>query len=36
MRDPNWFPKDSYSNVYNQPSFERTDNQRNLKETSGL
>jgi hypothetical protein len=25
MRDPNWYPKDTYYNIYNQPSFERED-----------
>lgn len=32
MRDPNWYPKETYYNIYNRPDFERVDGQRNLKD----
>ena len=34
MRDPNWFPKDTYYNIYNQKDFKREDTYKALKEHS--
>lgn len=35
MRDPNWYPKDTYYNIYNRKDFTRPDNQRALREHTG-
>ena len=34
MRDPNWFPKDTYYNIYNREDFERTSTQKTIKENN--
>jgi hypothetical protein len=34
FRDPNWFPKDSYYNIYNQQDFKREVDHKHLKEHS--
>ncbi len=35
MRDPNWYPKESYYNIYNRPDFQRTESGKTLKEHQG-
>lgn len=34
MRDPNWYPKDTYYNIYNKPDHERQEGHKVLKEHS--
>lgn len=34
MRDPNWYPKDTYYNIYNQPDFEREQSHKDLREVN--
>lgn len=34
MRDPNWYPKDTYYNIYNKKDFKRENTYKNLKEHS--
>ena len=32
MRDPNWYPKDTYFNIYNRPEHQRSESGKALKE----
>jgi len=34
MRDPNWYPKDTHYNIYNQSGFEREQDKKQLREHS--
>jgi len=34
MRDPNWYPKDTHYNIYNQKDFKRENQGKALKEHS--
>jgi hypothetical protein len=36
MRDPNWFPKDTRYNIYNQKDFKRESVYKSLKENNDL
>ena len=31
MRDPNWYPKDTHYNIYNQPEFQRENHFKDLR-----
>lgn len=32
MRDPNWYPKGTYYNIYNRDEFQRTESGKTLRE----
>lgn len=32
MRDPNWYPKETYFNIYNRPDFQRTEQHSQQKD----
>lgn len=34
MRDPNWYPKDTHYNIYNQKDFSRPAHYRHLRENN--
>lgn len=36
MRDPNWFPKDTYYNIYNRDDFQRQDKNKVLRENTQI
>ncbi len=34
MRDPNWYPKSTYTNIYNRENFERSEAGKVMRENS--
>lgn len=34
MRDPNWYPKDTYYNIYNRDDHQRSETNKTLRETN--